>query len=413
MMQGLSPSVHLRTASRRVAFQARPGTSRRSVRSLTVTAAHKAMSPEVVDRVRGALFGIFIADALSMPVHWYYDVGRLKRDFGNITTYQAPKDVHPGSIMSLSNTGGHGRGDQKGRIIGDVINHGKHEFWGKSNVHYHQGMKAGENTLNALCARVVLRDIAANGGSYSPASFLQSYVKFMTTPGSHNDTYAESFHRDFFKNWAAGVPPEECVKGTEGHNTAQIGGFVMLPPVVFANMAGGRDAARKAALEHLALTHDSSKLAVFAGEYAGLLYDLATGATDLRTATVEAAKQIRTDLPSIAERGYDDTSVIHGVFGSACYITDSYPSMLYLAYKHADSFEGAVLANTNAGGENCHRGAALGALMGAALGEKAIPRGLLEGLADYDAIKREVDAFCDAALGADAPAAAGAAAGEL
>ena len=37
--------------------------------------------------------------------------------------------------------------------------------------------------------------------------------------------------------------------------------------------------------------------------------------------------------------------------------------MLYLAYKYADDFEGAVVANTNVGGENCHRGSALGALM--------------------------------------------------
>jgi len=42
-----------------------------------------------------------------------------RRDFGAIRDYQAPKERHPGSIMSLSNTGGHGRGDQKGRIIGD------------------------------------------------------------------------------------------------------------------------------------------------------------------------------------------------------------------------------------------------------------------------------------------------------
>jgi hypothetical protein len=41
------------------------------------------------------------------------------------------------------------------------------------------------------------------------------------------DTYAESFHRDFFGNWARGVPPERCSAGTEGHNTAQIGGFVV------------------------------------------------------------------------------------------------------------------------------------------------------------------------------------------
>lgn len=370
----------------------------------------RSIDAAVLDRVRGALWGIFIADALSMPVHWYYDVSALKRDFGTITGYQAPRDRHPGSIMSLSNTGGHGRGDQKGRIIGDVINHGKHDFWGKPGVHYHQGMKAGENTLNALCARVVLRGIAENGGSYSPSVFLRDYVKFMTTPGSHNDTYAESFHRDFFKNWAAGVPPEECCKGTEGHNTAQIGGFVMLPPVVFANLPAGREAARKAALTHLGLTHDSSKLAAFASEYAGVLYDLATGATDLKTATVEAAKQVRADLPSIAARGYDDKSVVHGVFGSACYITDSYPSMLYLAYKHADSFGDAVLSNTNVGGENCHRGSALGALMGSALGESAIPPGLISGLAASEDIRKEIDAFCEAALGAKAGAAPAAAA---
>jgi len=95
--------------------------------------------------------------------------------------------------------------------------------------------------------------------------------------GSHNDTYAESFHRDFFANWARGVAPELCAKGTEGHNTAQIGGFVMLPPVIMANLGAGREAARRAALTQLGLTHDSTKLAAFASEYAGLLYDLATG----------------------------------------------------------------------------------------------------------------------------------------
>ncbi|GFH33012.1 uncharacterized protein HaLaN_32321, partial [Haematococcus lacustris] len=96
-----------------------------------------------------------------MPVHWYYNPDDIVRDFGGITKYEAPKARHPSSIMSLSNTGGHGRGDQRGRIIGDVINHGKHAFWGRSNVHYHQGMAAGENTLNALCMRLVMRTMAA------------------------------------------------------------------------------------------------------------------------------------------------------------------------------------------------------------------------------------------------------------
>jgi hypothetical protein len=75
--------------------------------------------------------------------------------------------------------------------------------------------------------RVVIRGIAENGGAYDTGRWLKDYVKFMTTPGSHNDTYAESFHRDFFANYARGVAPDMCAIGTEGHNTAQIGAFVV------------------------------------------------------------------------------------------------------------------------------------------------------------------------------------------
>lgn len=66
--------------------------------------------------------------------------------------------------------------------------------------------------------------------------------------------------------------------------------------------------------------------------------------------------------------------------------------------RYADSFENAVLANTNVGGENCHRGSALGALMGAAVGEKGIPRRLIEGLRDTAAIAKEIDDFVDAVV---------------
>ena len=47
---------------------------------------------------------------------------------------------------------------------------------------------------------------------------LEDYVSFMTQPGSHNDTYAESFHRSFFKDWVeAGKPTarEDLIKFVE------------------------------------------------------------------------------------------------------------------------------------------------------------------------------------------------------
>lgn len=55
-----------------------------------------------------------------------------------------------------------------------------------------------------------------------------------------------------------------------------------------------------------------------------------------------------------------------------------------------------MLANTNVGGENCHRGSALGAILGAAHGASGIPRPLIEGLHDSQGIGGEIEAFVSA-----------------
>ena len=92
----------------------------------------------------GALYGFYCGDSLAMPVHWYYDINQIKRDFGYIKKYESPKTQFIGSIMNLSSTSGGGRGNDKGNIVGDVILHGKKQFWLKGgNYHYHHGMLAG------------------------------------------------------------------------------------------------------------------------------------------------------------------------------------------------------------------------------------------------------------------------------
>ena len=50
------------------------------------------------------------------------------------------------------------------QIVGDVILIGKRKFWNQPNQHYHHGMRAGENTLNAHCARAVTRMLVDSGG---------------------------------------------------------------------------------------------------------------------------------------------------------------------------------------------------------------------------------------------------------
>jgi len=374
--------------------------------SMAATSVQGTGGSSLRDRAEGSLLGLFVGDALSMPVHWYYDASAIPKDYGGpIRDFLAPKEPHPSSIMSLSNTGGAGRGGKSGSIIGDVINHGKKHLWGPRGTHYHHGMQAGENTLNALTARVVMRAFTA-AGDVDVSAFMQAYVKFMTTPGSHNDTYAESYHRMFFANWVAKKPLKECADDDE-HNIASMGGMVNLPPAALMaalkHVQGGSEAhtaAEAAAEAQMFATHNSPALAVYARLYGSLLSRLVHG-QPLEEALLETGKAIGLDLPALAKRGLKDTQVIGQIFSSACYIEHSFPCLLYLAYKYRGSPEEALVANTNAGGENVHRGAALGALMGAAHGSSAWPARWRDGLHAKEAIGEEISAFLQAAGAGD------------
>ena len=75
----------------------------------------------------------------------------------------------------------------------------------------------------------------------------------------------------------------------------------------------------------------------------------------------------------------------------ACYIEDAFPASLYLAWKYAEDFEPGIIANTNVGGDNCHRGAVVGALLGAAAGTGGIPRRFRDGLHDAATLRAQIE----------------------
>jgi ADP-ribosyl-[dinitrogen reductase] hydrolase len=349
------------------------------------------------ERMRGALWGMFVGDALAMPVHWYYNIAALWQDFGQIRDYHAPKAHHPNSIMPLASTGKAGRGNQAGDIVGSVILKGKKQFWGLPNGHYHQGMHAGDNTLNLLCARVLLRSLVANG-QHDPADFLQGYIRFMTEPDQHNDTYAESYHRDFFANYAKGVAPEKCA-GDESHDTASIGGLVNVPLVVMATVkANDLAACNQAALTQQNLTHHSTELERHTLALSQLLFEIFNSPQpDNEKLASAAASQVGFPAAKVVEqvraKQGSDLDVIGKLLSPACYIDQSFPSVLYLATRYHDDFENALIANTNVGGDNCHRGAVLGAILGASLGLEAIPQRWITGLTAHDNIHQEIEQF--------------------
>eukprot|EP00292_Cryptomonas_paramecium_P011626 CAMPEP_0113707870 /NCGR_PEP_ID=MMETSP0038_2-20120614/28649_1 /TAXON_ID=2898 /ORGANISM="Cryptomonas paramecium" /LENGTH=320 /DNA_ID=CAMNT_0000633479 /DNA_START=90 /DNA_END=1048 /DNA_ORIENTATION=- /assembly_acc=CAM_ASM_000170 len=299
------------------------------------------ISAELVDKAKGSMWGLLIGDALAMPTHWYYDQGHLRRTYEKITGYVKPQDKLPGSIMSLSNTGGGGRGSNSGDIVGSVILHGKKQYWDRgANWFYHRGMSAGENTLEGTITRMILRSMLEHHG-YDHDAILADYVKLMTTPDSHNDTYAATAHRMFFANWVQGKAPRDC-PDNDGHNTDALDGLVNLVPVVLLLAPLGRDVARERAAECASLFRRSSALPRYARLLADYLVDLLEG-VPLKEATSSCGRKLGLDVEAMVRRSGGSDPM------TACYLDSSFPSLLHYAYKYAHSPEEALLANANAG----------------------------------------------------------------
>ncbi|KAL1282933.1 hypothetical protein QQF64_001736, partial [Cirrhinus molitorella] len=283
-------------------------------------------------------------------------------------------------------------------VVGNVILHDKLKFWTDSSgsVHYHQGLAAGGNTLNALCALRVARVLSAGAFSASDpearAAVLSDYVEFMTRRGSHRDTYAESFHRSFFSDWQELRPtaPREVLEFAERRSRRMlsasradgqlnaIGCLPMAIPFVLMSAAANEEEAVNAALELVKLTHPHPALEPLVSLYTRTLHATLNGAClkqqaemALKSPALDAwdtcqgfIKRAERFPGSSEERLKVHQSAVESL-GLACYTKGALCSLFYLAYSFHNDSPGGILTNSNCGGENCNRGAALGALLGA------------------------------------------------
>lgn len=263
----------------------------------------------LADRVKGALVGLLIADAMAMPTHWFYGGPRQIASTykGPLKGYVAPVTHLPGSIMSKSNTGGAGRGGYKGDVIGKVIFHGKKKFWKpRADYHYHQGMQAGDNTLEGLLTRRVCNITAAAGGKFDPAALTADYICFMTTPGTHNDTYCGTSHRMFFAKFAAGVPPKDCPDNDQ-HNVDTADGIVTTVPV---GLIATTDAVAQAdAGAMVLLTRQSKAGAAHAKMFATLLRGVVRGGAvrrEVQSTAIAMGYDVRRVVETDAKRKSPD-----------------------------------------------------------------------------------------------------------
>ncbi len=334
----------------------------------------------LASRCAGTIWGSFVGDALAVPAHWYYDVAALKRDYGVVRDYLAPRNPHPDSHLGEAH---YHPVNSKAEIL-----HDQAHYWGEPGIHYHQFLRPGENTLNLKLAVELLESLAERGG-YDANDYLRRYLGFMLTPGRHRDTYVESAHRAFFQNYARGRDLFEA--GIVNHD---IGGLVALPGLVAGLIGLSRNEAKimAAVHQHLSLTHRGAEIEQAAHDLTGLLLHLLRGA-DCGAEIRRLAGSRDLELQNLL--GREDSTVVGEIFSAGCPVTGSWPAVLYLALKYFPNFEQALIANTNLGGDNCHRGAVLGAILGAALGHEAIPNRWLNGLIEHDRLRRLITSLCE------------------
>ena len=299
-----------------------------------------------------ALMGALAADAVAMPIHWYYDREALARDYGQIASYLAPKNPHPDSILWRSSfTPLNERAD---------ILHDQARYWGQRGMHYHQFLAAGENTLNFQLAGC-LYEQTAELGHYDADAWLAFYIDFMLTAGRHRDTYIEEYHREFFTNYARGRKPRAC-----GVADVHIGGLAPVPALFCALDKTPVDIPA-AVQEHVTLTHKDKGVLRAADCLARILTAVRAG-EPLRDAILSRASDWISKAKVTAWSKEPDAVVVGRHLSPACYVPDAFPAALYLAWKYADDFGAGICANAQVGGDSCHRGAVVGSLLAEANG---------------------------------------------
>ena len=348
-------------------------------------------------RAKAALINLYIGDALSMPVHWFYNPVNILKAFPphGIRKMEAAPEYHPSSIMKLHSTTSGGRKNRNNtmqkEVVGEVILKHKGHLWGRPNGHYHHGLQAGENTLNAWWAKWLMNSLAREG-HYDSEVWVREYVDLMTadTP-AHPDTYAESCHRGFFANYISGKNPKDC--GAVTHDTPSMGALVTVAPLALALLSSEPLAlVQEQCREHVWLTHPDKGLMHVIDSYVVLLDTLLNRPINesVEDAIEKAANVIPgTKLGKLLSQNKEDSYVVGRLYSLACYITDSWPSVCYLASKYYEDPRKALLINTNLGGENAHRGSVLGTIIG--LASNKFDEELYTTLAQHDALDIQIN----------------------
>jgi len=297
------------------------------------------------DRIAGAVFGAFAADALCLGVHWIYDPGQIARALpGGL---DGPIDPLPGAAK------------------------------------YHPSRRAGQFTHYGDQMLVLLESVAARGG-WDREDFAARWRAMW----QGYDGYVDGATRDTLAAAERGQWPDAM--GSTSDDVAGAARMAaLLPALAEADAAAWVAAVR----EQTALTHGDPVLLEATDFLAYLVHAVLHGAS-LEAAIDRALDHpypqapVREWLGQARSRLGDEPAAVIADLGAHCHAPGAMPATLYLLLRYQDDPAGGQVANAMAGGDSAARGLLLGTVFGARDGLDAVPARWIGALAAGDRIRR-------------------------
>lgn len=304
-------------------------------------------TPSFEDRLRGAVWGQFVADAASLGTHWIYDLNDLAAQFpGGIRGFETP---HPG--------------------------------------HYHAGKQSGDFTHYGDAGLLLLESIAELG-RFDERDFGNRFAHYFNDPKC--PSYKDHATRDTLAHLAA--QPSNYQNGADDDQPATPS---RLAPVVVAYVKQSDEALYDAVKRCTLFAQNHPTALDCSKAHASVLRQLFLGDSLAQALEVTRAKVVNCDTSDLIEaaltlQNADVTqATLH--FGQSCPLPKSFPAAIHAAVRHSTSYPDAVLATIKAGGDNAARATYLGAWLGALHGVQGIPEDWINKLTAKERISTALD----------------------
>ena len=339
------------------------------------------------DRIRGSLIGGAIGDALGYPVEFIYSFEGIQKQYGE-----------------------HGitRLDTKQHWLEDAEQSGK-------------AVVSDDTQMTLFTANGLL--IAKKQGISLKYGICRAYIEwYLTQIGKKSPKYRDCWLSDVPELNHRRAPGNTCMSSLDDiyrgkdpiNNSKGCGGVMRIAPIPLYAAAQDRMSIEEADLlagEAAEITHQHPLGYISAALMSHVIYRLARDIEptqeSMKCYIVEGVDMIRkhykayhNDVVRMAElaeraiflldnRKTDLENIGH--LGEGWTGEEALAIALYCALKHFDSFEDAIIASVNHGGDSDSTGAVTGNILGAAIGFEAIPQFYKDDLEMHDLILHMAD----------------------